>query len=119
MAGDLEPIEKHMLRDLPAYYVSLRGESTGRSGGPMMGGPMMGGPMSGPTSAGPDAAPSAAPGATDAGSDDMPTKSQLQMILPDGWREVEPLSIMAWKSYEADGPDGTKVQITLTHGRWR
>ncbi len=114
MAGDLEPIEKHMLRDLPAYYVSLRGESTGRSGGPMMGGPMMGGPMSGPTSAGPDAAPSAAPGATDAGSDDMPTKSQLQMTLPDGWREVEPLSIMAWKSYEADGPDGTKVQITLT-----
>ncbi len=57
-----------------------------------------------------------APPPAAASSDDekLPTKSQLQLTPPDGWREVAPLSIMAWQSYEADGPDGAKVQITLT-----
>ncbi len=27
---------------------------------------------------------------------------------------MAPLSTMAWKSFEADGPEGTKVQVTLT-----
>lgn len=101
---DLEPIEKLSLRDLPAYYVTLRGESSGRSGGPMMGGPMMGGPMM---------APPAAPEPS-SGNERIPSKSQLQVTLPEGWREVAPLSIMAVLSYEADGPEGSKVQITFT-----
>lgn len=105
MAPALEPIEKLSLRDLPAYYVSLRGKSGGSMmGGPMMGGPMMGGPMMAPPAQ-----------STESGSDDLlPTKSQLEATTPAGWREVTPLSIMAWKSYEADGPDGTTVQITFT-----
>lgn len=97
MASGLEPIEKLSMRDLPAYYVSLQGEGSG-AGGPMMGGG--GGPMSRP------AAPP--------NDESMPTKSQLQVTLPEGWREVAPLSIMAWKSYEADGPEGSKVQVTFT-----
>ncbi len=47
MSSDLEPIEKLSLRDIPAYYVTLRGEAASMSGGPMSGGPMSGGPMSG------------------------------------------------------------------------
>ncbi len=43
MSSDLETIDKLTLRDLPAYYVTLRGEASGKMGGPMSGGPMSGG----------------------------------------------------------------------------
>lgn len=113
MSSTLEPIEKLSLRDLPAYYVSLKGESSGRTG-PMMGGPMMGGPMMGGQTAGGPPMSASASQPADKSNETLPTKNQLQATVPDGWTEVAPLSIMAWKSYEAQGPDGTKAQITFT-----
>lgn len=95
MSNVLEPIEKLSLRDIPAYYVTLRGKSS---------------PMPG----------AMAPGivqddsATDKPGDKPPSMEQLQLTVPDGWREVAPLSTMAWRSFEADGPDGAKAQITFT-----
>ena len=113
MASQLEPIDKLSLRDLPAYYVSLKGESSGQGmGGPMMGGPMMGGPMAPGAGGLPPSPPATA--SSSASDETLPTKSSLQVTLPEGWREVAPLSIMAWKSFEADGPDGGKVQVTFT-----
>lgn len=98
MARDLEPLDKLSKTAAPAYFVSLRGSASGSSMGPMQ-------------ASGRSAAPrpiSNAPGGK------RPSKDAIQLTLPEGWREVAPLSIMAFKSYQVDGPDGTKADVTFT-----
>jgi hypothetical protein len=43
-----------------------------------------------------------------------PTEEDLQFELPAGWREVPKLSVIALKSFEVEGTDGTKAAVTLT-----
>ncbi len=102
MAGDLQTIDKLSMRDLPAYYVSLRGEGSSQS----MGGPMMSAGGAGPFAA---AAPAGPPA-------NIPSKSKLEATAPEGIREVAPLSVMAWKSYEA--MDGGYQSSDYFHARW-
>lgn len=97
MSPDLEPVDKLSKATAPAYFVSLRGKASGGAMGGMS-------PSSG--------APSLPAGAGAVGK--RPTGSDIQVTLPEGWREVAPLSIMAIKSFEVDGPDGTKASATFT-----
>ncbi|MCC6509849.1 MAG: hypothetical protein IT423_12120 [Pirellulaceae bacterium] len=100
MTPDLEAIEKLSTPDRPAYFVTLIGEGT--TGG-SMGGMSMPGSTMPPGSPRPGSAPPRATAAKD-----------LQVKLPEGWREVPPLNIMAMKSYEVDGADGKKAAVTFT-----
>lgn len=99
MAAGLEPIESLSAPKAPAYFVSLRGRASSKVSGVM----------------GTQGGPSAIAG-------DTPTKTlpsgppNIQFKLPnEQWRELsEPLNMLAIKSFEADGPNGTKSQITIT-----
>lgn len=85
----LEPIENLSKAKAPAYFVTLRG--TGEGGG-----------SAGMASTPPTVPPSRS------------TKQDVQFDLPEGWREVPPLSVIALKSFEVAGSDGTKATVTLT-----
>lgn len=98
MARDLEPLDKLSKAAAPAYFVSLRGSASGNAMGPM---------QAGGSSATPRPAVSAPGGKP-------PSKDDIELTLPEGWRDVPPLSIMAFKSYQVDGPDGTKADVTFT-----
>ncbi len=99
MSGDLEPIEALSMPKARAYYVTLKGQasdSTMPMGG--MAGGMAG--MSGSMQPPP--------------TNDKPAKRDVDYVLPEGWRKVKPLSVMAIESFEADGTDGSKVGVTFT-----
>lgn len=97
MADDLKPLENLSSEKAPAYLVSLRGQSG--ASGPMAG-------MSAPS------APMAGGGGLPISKSAAP--SDIQYTLPEGWREVEPLSIIAMKSFKVDGPNGTEASATFT-----
>lgn len=110
MARGLEPIENLSMKQAPAYFVSLRGKAAAGGGAAMNGAPINGGDATSPASVGPSSSAAGLP----PGSVGRTPPKDIEFSLPAGWREVPPLSIIALKSFEADGPDGTKATITLT-----
>lgn len=98
ISSELEKIENLSKERAPAYFVTLRG--TAASGGGM--GMAMGSPATN------------APEMPAAGARERPSGRGLQFELPDNWHKVPPLSVIALESFQADGPDGTKADVTLT-----
>ncbi|MGN6543661.1 MAG: hypothetical protein ACTHK7_01335, partial [Aureliella sp.] len=105
MAGELQPLENLSSEKAAAYLVNLEGH--GSAAGPMGGMAASGGPMAG-SAAGPMAGGGGSPMSKPA------APSDIQYTLPEGWREVEPLSIIAIKSFKVDGPEGTEASATFT-----
>lgn len=101
MTGELEALENLSAEKAPAYLVKLHGRASadggmggmGASGGPMAGAAIAGGGL--PISK-------------------SPAPSEIQYALPEGWREVEPLSVIAVKSFQVDGPGGSEASATFT-----
>ncbi len=105
IVADLEPIDKLSKPKTPAYFVTLRGTS---SGGPGMG---MGGAGMG-MGAGASSAPP--PSSTPPMASSKSSKRDIQFELPSGWQAVAPLNVIALHSFEADAPEGAKAKVTIT-----
>lgn len=90
MSGGLEPIEALSAPKAPAYFVSLRGKPGKKADAKI-----------------------SLPKPGKASAKEPPN---IRFTLPsENWRELsEPLNMLAIKSFEADGPSGTKTQITIT-----